>query len=179
MKACTSSSTRTSAFRSAGGEALYVKADVLVEDEVQAFIDRAASTYGRLDVAFNNAGITIEKPLHEYSAAEWDRVNNTNVRGVFLAMKYQIPHMLKAGRGARLRAARHPRERADPWHDRHALPAQGSRHGERAGRHLAGRAEPVGQEQRPRPGPAGHGRGDRRHGPHPGLRRTPLHDRRA
>jgi NAD(P)-dependent dehydrogenase (short-subunit alcohol dehydrogenase family) len=85
--------------RSAGGEALYVKADVLVEDEVQAFIDRAASTYGRLDVAFNNAGITIEKPLHEYSAAEWDRVNNTNVRGVFLAMKYQIPHMLKAGGG--------------------------------------------------------------------------------
>src|SRR3979490_1553721 len=62
--------------RSAGGAALYVKADVLVEDEVQAFIDRAASTYGRLDVAFNNAGITIEKPLHEYSAAEWDRVNN-------------------------------------------------------------------------------------------------------
>jgi NAD(P)-dependent dehydrogenase (short-subunit alcohol dehydrogenase family) len=83
--------------KSAGGQALYVKADVLVEDEVRAFIDQAVSTYGRLDVAFNNAGITIEKPLHEYSAEEWDRVNNTNVRGVFLAMKYQIPHMLKAG----------------------------------------------------------------------------------
>src|SRR5260370_28745047 len=85
--------------KAAGGEALYVKADVLVEDEVQAFIDRAANTYRRLDVPFNNAGITIEKPLHEYSAEEWDRVNNTNVRGVFLAMKYQIPHMLKAGGG--------------------------------------------------------------------------------
>ena len=86
--------------KAAGGEALYVKADVLVEDEVQAFIDRAANTYGRLDVAFNNAGITIEKPLHQYSTEEWDRVNNTNLRGVFLAMKYQIPHMLKAGGGA-------------------------------------------------------------------------------
>src|SRR3981081_2522512 len=85
--------------KAAGGEALYVKADVLVEDEGRAFIDRAGRTYGRLDVAFNNAGITIEKPLHDYSAEEWDRVNNTNLRGVFLAMKYEIPHMLKAGGG--------------------------------------------------------------------------------
>jgi NAD(P)-dependent dehydrogenase (short-subunit alcohol dehydrogenase family) len=82
-----------------GGQALYVKADVLVEDEVRAFIDGAVKAFGRLDVAFNNAGITIEKPLHEYSAEEWDRVNNTNLRGVFLAMKYEIPHLLKAGGG--------------------------------------------------------------------------------
>jgi NAD(P)-dependent dehydrogenase (short-subunit alcohol dehydrogenase family) len=86
--------------KAAGGEALYIKADVLVEDEVRAFIDHTVAAYGRLDVAFNNAGITIEKPLHEYSAEEWDAVNNTNLRGVFLAMKYEIPYMLKVGGGA-------------------------------------------------------------------------------
>ncbi len=85
--------------RHAGGEATYIKADVLVEDEVKAFIDRTVATYGRLDVAFNNAGITIEKPLHEYAAEEWDRVINTNLRGTFLAMKYEIPVMLKTGGG--------------------------------------------------------------------------------
>jgi NAD(P)-dependent dehydrogenase (short-subunit alcohol dehydrogenase family) len=85
--------------RQAGGEATYIKADVLVEDEVKAFVDRTVATYGRLDAAFNNAGITIEKPVHEYTAAEWDRVINTNLRGTFLAMKYEIPHMLKTGGG--------------------------------------------------------------------------------
>jgi NAD(P)-dependent dehydrogenase (short-subunit alcohol dehydrogenase family) len=85
--------------RRAGGEALYVKADVLDEDEVKAFIDRTVAAYGRLDVAFNNAGITIEKPLHDYSVEEWDRVTNTNLRGTFLAMKYEIPHLLQAGGG--------------------------------------------------------------------------------
>jgi NAD(P)-dependent dehydrogenase (short-subunit alcohol dehydrogenase family) len=143
--------------KAAGGEALYVKADVLVEDEVRAFIDRTVAAFGRLDVAFNNAGITIEKPLHEYSAEQWDVVNNTNLRGVFLAMKYEIPHMLQAGGGtivitssslglygeqtrpgrpgpgggARLRAAGHPHQHPDPRHHRHAVPAQGGRHGER------------------------------------------------
>jgi NAD(P)-dependent dehydrogenase (short-subunit alcohol dehydrogenase family) len=85
--------------KEAGGQALYIKADVLVENEVKAFIDRTVSTYGRLDVAFNNAGVTVEKPLHELSAEEWDRVTNTNLRGVFLAMKYEIPHLLAAGGG--------------------------------------------------------------------------------
>src|SRR5258707_7525292 len=85
--------------KATGGEALYIKADVLREDEVKAFIDRTVAAYGRLDVAFNNAGMTIEKPVHQYSAEEWDRVLGTNLRGVFLAMKYEIPHMLAAGGG--------------------------------------------------------------------------------
>jgi NAD(P)-dependent dehydrogenase (short-subunit alcohol dehydrogenase family) len=85
--------------RAAGGEARYIKADVLIEDEVKAFIDGSVAAYGRLDVAFNNAGITAERPLHELSLAEWDAVLNTNLRGVFLAMKYEIPHMLNNGGG--------------------------------------------------------------------------------
>jgi len=88
-----------SEIRANGGEATYVRADVLVEDDVRAFIDRVIATYGRLDVAFNNAGITLEKPLHDYSVAEWDLVLNTNLRGVFLAMKCEVPHMIASGGG--------------------------------------------------------------------------------
>ncbi|WP_322082801.1 SDR family NAD(P)-dependent oxidoreductase [Burkholderia sp. BCC1972] len=85
--------------RQAGGDAIYIRADVRVEKEVKAFVDRSVAHYGRLDVAFNNAGITLERPLHELTAAEWDDVVNTDLRGVFFAMKYEIPHMLAGGGG--------------------------------------------------------------------------------
>ncbi|MGV9680197.1 SDR family NAD(P)-dependent oxidoreductase [Nocardia sp. NPDC003482] len=85
--------------RAAGGEATYLRADVLIEDDVRRFVDAAAERYGGVHVAFNNAGITIQKKLHEYSADEFDRVVHTNLRGVFLAMKYQVPHMIRAGGG--------------------------------------------------------------------------------
>jgi NAD(P)-dependent dehydrogenase (short-subunit alcohol dehydrogenase family) len=83
--------------REAGGEAIFVRADVRNEQEVKALVDRTIETYGQLDVAFNNAGISIEKPLHEYAASEFDDILNTDLRGVFLSMKYQIPHMLAHG----------------------------------------------------------------------------------
>ncbi len=85
--------------RSQGGEAFYIKADVRNEAEVKSFVDEVVQRYGRLDVAFNNAGITLERPLHEYTSQQWDDVLHTNLRGVFLAMKYQIPYMLAAGGG--------------------------------------------------------------------------------
>ncbi|MBL7252985.1 SDR family NAD(P)-dependent oxidoreductase [Paractinoplanes lichenicola] len=85
--------------RGTGGQALFVRADVRDEGQVRQFVNAAADRFGRVDVALNNAGITIEKPLHEFTAAEFGDVLDTNVRGVFYAMKYQIPHMLTAGGG--------------------------------------------------------------------------------
>jgi NAD(P)-dependent dehydrogenase (short-subunit alcohol dehydrogenase family) len=79
--------------RAAGGTARYIRADVRIEADVQRFVDFTVAQFGRLDVALNNAGITLEKPLHEYSSSEWDDVLNTNLRGVFFALKYQIPVM--------------------------------------------------------------------------------------
>lgn len=83
-----------------GGDAAYIRADVRDESSVKEFVDRAVHQYGPLNVAFNNAGITLEKPLHEYSSAEWDDILATNLRGVFLAMKYEIPYMLANGGGS-------------------------------------------------------------------------------
>ncbi|MDF0578101.1 SDR family NAD(P)-dependent oxidoreductase [Bradyrhizobium yuanmingense] len=83
--------------RASGGEAVFIRADLRHESEVKALVDTTIARYGRLDVAFNNAGISIEKPLHEFSAAEFDDVIGTDLRGVFLSMKYQIPHMLEKG----------------------------------------------------------------------------------
>ncbi|MFP3963833.1 SDR family oxidoreductase [Actinomadura fulvescens] len=85
--------------RRAGGKATYIKADVRVPEQVKSFVDRVVSTYGALDIAFNNAGIGAGKVPHELSVAEWDDVHHTNTRGVFLSIKYEIPHMLKAGHG--------------------------------------------------------------------------------
>ncbi len=84
----------------AGGQAMFVRADVRNEDDIKALVARTVETWGRLDVAFNNAGISIERPLHEYTAQEFDDVIATDLRGVFLSMKYQIPHMLAAGGGS-------------------------------------------------------------------------------
>jgi NAD(P)-dependent dehydrogenase (short-subunit alcohol dehydrogenase family) len=85
--------------RRAGGEATYIRADVRVERDVKAFVDAAIQKYGGLDVCFNNAGITIEKPIQDMTAAEWDDVVNTDLRGNFLALKYEIPHLVARGGG--------------------------------------------------------------------------------
>jgi NAD(P)-dependent dehydrogenase (short-subunit alcohol dehydrogenase family) len=87
------------ALRDLGAEAAYIRADVRDPAQVQAFVDGAAERFGRIDIGFNNAGINWFKPLHEMSVEEWDEMAETNTRGVFLAMKYQIPHMLRAGGG--------------------------------------------------------------------------------
>ena len=83
--------------RRAGGEATYVRADVRVPRQVKAFVDGVARRYGGLDVAFNNAGIHLGKPLADITVEEWDDVHLTNARGVFLGIKYQVPHLREGG----------------------------------------------------------------------------------
>ncbi|PHM08547.1 SDR family oxidoreductase [Nostoc sp. 'Peltigera malacea cyanobiont' DB3992] len=84
-----------------GGRALAVRCDVTRAEDVKAALDKAVEAFGRLDIAFNNAGseqaITAMTDLTE---EEWDRIVGINLRSVFLCMKYEIPLMLKQGSGA-------------------------------------------------------------------------------
>lgn len=90
------------AIKQAGGEATFVQADVSKATQVEAMVQQALATYGRLDWAFNNAGIagTPYVPMADYDEAVWDRVIAINLKGVWLCMKYEIPVMLAQGGGA-------------------------------------------------------------------------------
>jgi NAD(P)-dependent dehydrogenase (short-subunit alcohol dehydrogenase family) len=84
-----------------GIEAMFVEADVSRESEVRAAIGLAAERFGRIHVAVNNAGIEGRfGPVHDLSEADFDRIINVNLKGVWLGLKYQIPHMLARGGGA-------------------------------------------------------------------------------
>jgi NAD(P)-dependent dehydrogenase (short-subunit alcohol dehydrogenase family) len=85
----------------AGGQALAVRCDVTDADEIEAALRTTVERFGRLDVAFNNAGIEQPiKPAHEVGVDEWDRLVAVNLRGAFLAMKHEIELMLERGGGA-------------------------------------------------------------------------------
>jgi NAD(P)-dependent dehydrogenase (short-subunit alcohol dehydrogenase family) len=84
-----------------GGRVLMVRCDVTSGQEVKAALDQTFDAFGRLDIAFNNAGV--EQPVGpaaEVSEDEWDRILDINLRGVFLCMKHEIPLMLRQGGGA-------------------------------------------------------------------------------
>jgi NAD(P)-dependent dehydrogenase (short-subunit alcohol dehydrogenase family) len=84
-----------------GAQAEFVHADVSRATDCAAMVARAMRRFGRLDVAFNNAGINIGvAPIAEVEEAEWHRILAINLTGVFLCMKYEIPAMKQAGRGA-------------------------------------------------------------------------------
>ncbi|MCC5653720.1 SDR family oxidoreductase [Nostoc sp. XA013] len=92
--------TTSAMIRETGAECLFVRSDVSSEPEVKALIEKTVATYGRLDFAFNNAGFgTVPKPLHEQSVEDFDSMMATNLRGVFLCMKYEIQQMLTQGAG--------------------------------------------------------------------------------
>jgi len=83
-----------------GGRALAVATDVSNESQVHAMVARTVDTFGGLDIAFNNAGAGGAGLITELSEQEWDRMLDTNLKGVWLCMKHQIPAMIARGGGA-------------------------------------------------------------------------------
>ncbi|MBL8649059.1 MAG: SDR family oxidoreductase [Sphingopyxis sp.] len=89
------------AVRGEGGDALFVAADLASEADVAALVDRTVAHYGRLDGAFNNAGVEQRnKPIDELSLDEWNRAIAIDLTAVFLCIKYQVRAMLASGGGA-------------------------------------------------------------------------------
>lgn len=90
------------AVRAAGGEAIAIQTDVVNADEIEHMVIKTVEAFGRLDCAFNNAGIAgdVSIPTHEHSLENWHQVISVNLTSVFLSMKYEIPEMLKAGAGS-------------------------------------------------------------------------------
>jgi len=94
--------------RDSGGQAVFVKADVSRATEVEALVRSAVEHYGRLDCAYNNAGIHARQKdarTAEISEADWDQVMAVNLKGVWLCMKYEILQMLQQGGGSIVNAS--------------------------------------------------------------------------
>jgi NAD(P)-dependent dehydrogenase (short-subunit alcohol dehydrogenase family) len=90
-----------SLIRKAGGEAIFMRADVSKASEVQALVQGTVKAYGRLDIGFNNAGIGgSQQPVAELPEEAWQKVLAVNLTGVFLCMKYELQQMEKQGGGA-------------------------------------------------------------------------------
>ena len=86
--------------RATSGEAIPVICDVSEESSIAGLVSSAVDRYGRLDLAFNNAGTDTHGRLHELTAADFDHVIGVNLRGTFLCLKYEIEAMLRSGGGA-------------------------------------------------------------------------------
>ena len=92
--------------KEAGGEAIVVKTDVSKETEVEALVGKTVNTYGSLDCAFNNVGIhkTFISTI-DFTEKDWDQMIDVNLKGIWLCMKYEIPQMLKQGKGSIVNAS--------------------------------------------------------------------------
>lgn len=90
-----------SLIRDRGGEAIFVKTDVSDSAQVEAMVTDTVDAFGQIDCAFNNAGITgPQVRIHQYSENDWDDVIMTNLKGIWLCMKYEIQYMLAHRGGA-------------------------------------------------------------------------------
>ena len=83
-----------------GGKALAVTADVTQSEQIERAVNQTVEVFGRLDVAFNNAGSGRGNGIVDTTEADWDFTHDLNLKGVWLCMKYEIPEMLKTGGGA-------------------------------------------------------------------------------
>jgi NAD(P)-dependent dehydrogenase (short-subunit alcohol dehydrogenase family) len=86
--------------KAAGGQGAFFKTDVAKEADVKALVDFTVKTFGKLDIAFNNAGLEITGNAVDFKEEDYNKIFDINVKGVGFSMKYEIPEMLKAGGGA-------------------------------------------------------------------------------
>jgi len=87
--------------KAAGSEGIFVQCDISKSNDVKGLIDKCIATYGRLDYAFNNAGIEgVQATTHECTEENWDKTIAVNLKGIWLSMKNEIPQMLKNRKGA-------------------------------------------------------------------------------
>lgn len=89
-----------------GGEAVFFKADISKAQDSENIVNQAVKKFGKLDIAVNNAGVGgPQHPVGEYPVEGWDKVIAINLSGVFYGMRYQIPEMLKNGKGSIINVA--------------------------------------------------------------------------
>ena len=79
--------------KSDGGDAIFIKADVSIEEEAKKIVETSIKAYGKLDILFNNAGIVIPGSVDTISTEDWDRTMAVNIRGIYLVSKYAVPHL--------------------------------------------------------------------------------------
>ncbi|WP_018478895.1 SDR family NAD(P)-dependent oxidoreductase [Pontibacter roseus] len=91
---------QTNKIKAAGGECSFVKTDVSKSEDVQQMVKFTVETYGRLDIALNNAAITPDdKPIADFDEAYWDRLMSIDLKGVALCLKYEVRQMMAQGAG--------------------------------------------------------------------------------
>ncbi len=92
---CESAKNVVEKIKSSGGDAIFVQADVSVEEEAKRIIEKTVETYGKIDILFNNAGIVLGGAIDTVSTEDWDRTMAVNIRGIYLVTKYAIRFLKK------------------------------------------------------------------------------------